>query len=64
MTKITRPSVPTQKPAASSAGARLGDELRASTNMLSDEKRQELRNFGLALVYGGSSGTKPLPVRR
>jgi hypothetical protein len=52
------------KQAPATIGTQLAAELRSATNSLSDEKRQELRNFGMALIYGGSSGTKQLPVRR
>jgi hypothetical protein len=34
-------------------GAKLGNELRAMSNGLSDEKRQELRSIAMALIHGG-----------
>ena len=54
----------TSKQVPQTAGTQLAAELRSATNTLSDDKRQELRNFGMALIYGGSSGSKQLPVRR
>lgn len=39
-----------------STGSKLGDQLRASTNSLSDEERQRLRSVGMALIYGSANG--------
>ena len=40
----------------------MGDDLRASTNLLSKQKRRELRESGMALIFGGSVRTKRIQV--
>ena len=46
------------------AGTVIGDRLRARSNDLSDERRQELRTKAMQVIYGGPSGAHSLTGRR
>ena len=55
---VVTPKTPPAKE-ASSVGAKLGEQLRSSTNALNDDQRQRLRAAGMALIYGsGNAGAQ------